>query len=157
MEQELNQEPNINQDNNNIKYNSSCKETLILNKSVIKEALKYSLLMLTLGYGVCDIIDIKTNKKEPSKEANIEFWIASSFTILSSAILIYKIYSDIKSMIANTAIRNSKSPFERILQDYTEGKVEFSRSGAKSGARSEDRSQSLELSASTSEFDYSEL
>ena len=63
MEQELNQEPNINQDNNNIKYNSSCKETLILNKSVIKEALKYSLLMLTLGYGVCDIIDIKTNKK----------------------------------------------------------------------------------------------
>jgi len=152
QEQKPNQDPNINQDNN-IQYNSSCKEALILNKSSIKEALKYSFIMLTLGYGFCDMIDIKTNKKEPSKEANIEFWVACSFTILSSVILIYKIYYDIKNMRTHTAIRNNKSPFERMFQDYSEGKVEFSRSGA----RPKDRNQSLELPESISEFDYSEL
>ena len=157
MEQKINNNNNNNDNDNDndndigISYKSNCMEVLILNKSTIKETLKYGFLMLIIGYSVCDIIDIKTNKKEPSKKSNIEFWVASSFTILSSVILICKIYSDIKNMKIKTNIRNNKSPFERMLQDYSEGRIDFSRD------RERDKNNSLELSGQISEFDYSEL
>ena len=59
---------NQNQNQNQNQNNFNCIETAKANKNTIINIAKYCGLMLILGYSICDIVDIKTNKKTQTKK-----------------------------------------------------------------------------------------
>ena len=111
---------------NKIKNNFNCIEAAKDNKQTIKKIAQYFALAIILGYCICDIVDIETNKKNPNKEAKIEEKVAIACAILSTAAICFKAFFDIKRLNSQETDRSqrfieipqSPTPLESAFLNY---------------------------------------
>ena len=132
---DLNTQPHSNQNHFN------CIETAKDNKHIIMKFAKYCVLMLILGYSICDIVDIQTNKKNANKEAKTEEVFAITFAALSSITIACMSVFDIKKLKKLKEQENahaerfieipqSPTPMTSFIRNYCKSKTKKGRQDA---------------------------